>query len=210
MARPLILASSSPYRRALLEQLQISFECASPHINEAGLPGELPRALAGRLAKEKAQAMAEDYPNALIIGSDQVAECNGQALGKPGNHTRAVDQLRACSGQQVHFYTGISVLDSASGEQRTEIELFTVYFRQLSEAQINYYLEQEKPFDCAGSFKVEGLGIALFEKMEGNDFNSLIGLPLIRLVKLLNDFGLDPLTTPLQATSGGQRNNSEK
>ncbi|WP_193164369.1 Maf family protein [Microbulbifer hainanensis] len=210
MARPLILASSSPYRRDLLEQLQIPFECASPHINEEAFLGEQPSALAGRLAREKAQALAGTFPDALIIGSDQVAECDGQALGKPGNHTRAATQLQACSGRQVNFYTGLSVLDSASGKQRTEIERFTVHFRQLSEAQINYYLEQEKPFDCAGSFKVEGLGIALFEKMEGNDFNSLIGLPLIRLVDLLRAFGLDPLTTTPQATSGGQRNNSEK
>ncbi|SDZ82794.1 Maf family protein [Microbulbifer marinus] len=193
MARSLILASSSPYRSALLKQLQLPFDCASPHINEEALPGEQPAALARRLAKEKALAVAPAFPDALIIGSDQVAECAGRALGKPGGRERAIAQLESCSGRKVHFHTGISVLDAANGEQRTAVETFTVHFRELSPQQIRSYIERETPYDCAGSFKVEGLGIALFEKMEGSDMNSLIGLPLIRLVDLLQEFGVDPL-----------------
>ncbi|SHE65464.1 Maf-like protein [Microbulbifer donghaiensis] len=195
MARPLILASSSPYRRNLLQQLRIPFDSAAPHIKEEALPGEQPRALARRLAQEKALALAADFPDALIIGSDQVAECEGRALGKPGSRERAITQLESCNGKRVHFHTGISVLDTASGHQRTEVETFTVYFRNLTEDQIRRYVELEAPYDCAGSFKVEGLGIALFEKMEGSDMNSLVGLPLIRLVDLLQEFGINPLVT---------------
>ena len=193
MPRPLILASSSPYRRALLERLRLPFECAAPHTNEEALPGEQPSELARRLAEQKARALANEHPRALIIGSDQVAECNGRTLGKPGDHERAAAQLRFCSGRPVRFHTGISLLDAASGNQRTEVELFTVHFRQLSDGQIRRYVELEKPFDCAGSFKAEDLGIVLFEKMEGSDFSSVIGLPLIRLVDLLLEFGIDPL-----------------
>ncbi|WP_346836459.1 Maf family nucleotide pyrophosphatase [Microbulbifer sp. SAOS-129_SWC] len=193
MPRNLILASSSPYRRALLEQLQLPFSCASPHINEEALAGETPPGTAQRLAAAKAQALADRFPDALIIGSDQVAECEGHALGKPGGFDRALTQLQACSGHRVNFYTGVSVLDTASGEQRTELEIFSVHFRQLGEAEIRAYVEREKPYDCAGSFKVEGLGIALFEKMEGSDVNALIGLPLIRTLELLRAFGVDPL-----------------
>lgn len=198
MPRTLILASSSPYRRALLEQLRLPFECASPHIDEEAMAGEQPPELARRLAQEKARALADRYPNALIIGSDQVAECNGRELGKPGDRERAIAQLRSCSGQAAHFYTGISLLDTSSGKQRTEVVAFAVHFRRLSDEQIRRYVELEKPYDCAGSFKVEGLGIALFEKMEGSDFNSLIGLPLIRLIDLLGEFGIDLLTPPEQ------------
>ncbi|MFC6979499.1 Maf family protein [Microbulbifer taiwanensis] len=190
---PLDSSFQLPYRRALLEQLRIPFECESPHIDEEALPGETPRQLALRLARQKACALALRHPDALIIGSDQVAECDGQALGKPGSCERAMAQLRACRGRQVHFHTGISLLDAASGIQRTEAETFSVHFRQLSESQIQRYVELELPLDCAGSFKVEGLGIALFEKMEGSDMNSLIGLPLIRLVTMLQEFGIDPL-----------------
>jgi septum formation protein len=193
MPRSLILASSSPYRRHLLEQLGLPFECAAPHIKEEALPDEGPEALARRLAAEKATALSAQFPGALIIGSDQVAELDNRPQGKPGNLENAIRQLRACSGRQVSFHTGISVLDTASGRQHTEVEKFTVLFRKLSEQQILNYLEREQPFDCAGSFKVEGLGIALFEKMEGSDYNSLIGLPLIRLVTLLTEFGLNPL-----------------
>jgi len=196
MPRPLILASSSPYRRALLEQLQLRFDCASPHIDEAVLPGEAPQATAQRLASEKTQALAARFPNSLIIGSDQVAECGGLALGKPGNFQRALAQLQTCSGKRVNFYTGVSILDSGSGTQFTELETFSVHFRNLSEAEIRSYLERETPFDCAGSFKVEGLGVALFEKMEGSDYNSLIGLPLIRTIDLLRKFAVNPLSPP--------------
>ncbi|KUJ84686.1 septum formation inhibitor Maf [Microbulbifer flavimaris] len=195
MPRSMILASSSPYRRQLLEQLGLPFQCAAPHIKEEALPGEGAEALARRLAAEKATALGARFPDALIIGSDQVAELDGRPQGKPGNLENAIRQLQACSGRKVNFHTGISVLDTTSGRQHTEVEKFTVYFRDLPEQQILNYLEREQPFDCAGSFKVEGLGIALFEKMEGSDYNSLIGLPLIRLVTLLTEFGLNPLDT---------------
>ena len=193
MAHPLILASSSPYRRALLQQLQLSFTSDSPHINEERLPREQPGDLAQRLAAEKARALGPRYRDSLIIGSDQVAECGELVLGKPGTRENAIRQLAHCSGRQVNFHTGVSVLDTASGEQVTEVEVFTVTFRSLDDTQIQHYIDTDKPFDCAGSFKAEGLGIALFEKMEGSDFNSLIGLPLIRLINLLKMFGLDPL-----------------
>ncbi|AMX02491.1 Maf family protein [Microbulbifer thermotolerans] len=193
MARPLILASSSTYRRGLLEKLQLPFTCHTPHINEEALPGEAAQALAQRLAEEKAHAIANSHPEALIIGSDQAAECRGRILGKPGTRERAQEQLQFCSGHPVHFYTGICLLDAHSGKQRSAVEIFTVYFRQLDESQIRRYVELEKPLNCAGSFKAEGLGIALFEKMEGSDINSLIGLPLIRLIDFLREFGVDPL-----------------
>ncbi|SDK15536.1 Maf family protein [Microbulbifer yueqingensis] len=193
MAHPLILASSSQYRRALLNQLGLTFESASPHINEAALEGEPARDLAARLARQKALALAERFPQGIIIGSDQVAECGGRTLGKPGSPERAVEQLMACSGKRVHFHTGVSVLDATSGRQLAEVEQFDVVFRSLREDQIRYYVEQENPVDCAGSFKVEGLGIALFEKMEGTDYNSLIGLPLIRLISMLRQFDIDVL-----------------
>ena len=193
MLRPLILASSSPYRRALLQQLQLSFISDSPHINEERHPGERPADLAQRLAAEKARALGPRHRSSLIIGSDQVAECGDSILGKPGTRENAIRQLLECSGRQVNFHTGISVLDTSSGEQITEVEVFTVTFRSLDETEIHYYVDTDRPFDCAGSFKAEGLGIALFEKMEGSDFNSLVGLPLIRLINLLKQFGLDPL-----------------
>jgi septum formation protein len=208
--RPLILASSSPYRRALLQQLRLPFQCAFPHIDEEALPGESPAELALRLAAEKALALRNDFPEALIIGSDQVAECGGRTLGKPGSHAKALEQLQFCQGRRVSFHTAISLLDTASGKQETQLDIFSVYFRALSEAQINRYLQLEKPYDCAGSFKVEGLGITLFEKMEGSDYNSLIGLPLIRLISLLKEFGLDPLSETNQGTNGGHSSNSEK
>ena len=208
--RLLILASSSRYRRALLEQLGLSFECTSPHIDEEATPGERPPELAQRLAIAKAQALRDSYPTGLIIGSDQVAECEGHILGKPGTIEKAVRQLQSCAGHKVRFYTAVSLLDSASGRQRTEVETFTVYFRQLSREQIQHYVQLEKPLDCAGSFKVEGLGISLFEKMEGSDFNSLIGLPLIRTLNLLREFGIDPLNPANQGTSGGHSSSSEK
>ncbi|WP_237065112.1 Maf family protein [Microbulbifer guangxiensis] len=196
MPRSLILASSSPYRRQLLGQLGLPFESVSPHINEAALPGETPATLAARLAAEKARALAGTFRDALIIGSDQVADLEGKPLGKPGNREAAVAQLRESSGRRVIFHTGISVLDTGSGILRNEVDRFAVYFRKLSERQIVNYVDREQPFDCAGSFKVEGLGIALFEKMEGSDHNSLIGLPLIRLVDLLQTFGVFPLGEP--------------
>ncbi|MCQ3830383.1 septum formation inhibitor Maf [Microbulbifer elongatus] len=191
--RRLILASSSPYRRQLLEKLRIPFECQAPRIDEQPLPGEPASELASRLATEKALALANDHPDALIIGSDQVAECNGTLLGKPGNTENAIDQLSRSAGQTVNFHTGLCLADARDGSHHTLCELFSVRFRPLSASEIRRYVELEKPLDCAGSFKSEGLGIALFEKMEGSDPNSLVGLPLIRLIDLLKQYDISPL-----------------
>ncbi|MBN8431476.1 septum formation inhibitor Maf [Microbulbifer salipaludis] len=191
--RQLILASSSPYRRSILEKLQLPFESASPHINEEALPGESAPDLASRLATEKARALCAQYPDAIIIGSDQVAECRGKQLGKPGSQENAIEQLLFCAGQTVTFHTGLCVMDSGAGTHTTICEPFRVHFRPLDAAAASRYVELDQPLDCAGSFKAEGLGIALFEKMEGNDHNTLIGLPLIRLIELLKPLGLDPL-----------------
>lgn len=191
--RRLILGSSSPYRRSILEKLQLPFETASPHINEEALPGEAAAALASRLAREKASALCEQFPNAIIIGSDQVAECGGQQLGKPGTAEKAAAQLEMCAGQPVSFHTGLCVIDSNTGRHTTTCETFRVHFRKLEHREIERYIALDQPLDCAGSFKAEGLGIALFEKMEGNDINTLIGLPLIRLIKILKQYDIDPL-----------------
>jgi MAF protein len=187
---PIILASSSTYRRQLLEKLGLPFESASPDIDEIPLPGEAPRALAERLAGAKAAALSARYPRHLIIGSDQVA-CRGNTiLGKPGNFDTAQQQLRACNGQRVEFLTGLCLLNSSTDKSESRVESFSVVFRHLSDQQIANYLRKEQPFDCAGSFKVEGLGIALFERLEGNDPNALIGLPLINLVQMLEKAGV--------------------
>lgn len=191
--RTLVLASSSSYRKSLLERLHIPFECRAPHINEEAHPGEGAIELASRLAREKATALKSSCPSALIIGSDQVAECAGRMLGKPGSIEAAEEQLGFCSGKRVNFHTGISLLDASSGKQLTHCETYSVHFRPLTASQISRYISLEKPLDCAGSFKAEGLGITLFEKMEGSDPNSLIGLPLIRLVTMLAEFGISPL-----------------
>lgn len=194
--RQLILASSSPYRRALLQKLGLPFESAAPYIKEEAFAGEQAGELASRLATEKALALAGQFPDALIIGSDQVAECQGRLLGKPGNTENAIAQLQLCSGQTVSFHTGLCLADAKSGNHSTICEIFTVHFRNLSKGEIRRYVELDQPLDCAGSFKAEGLGIALFEKMEGRDPNSLVGLPLIRLVDLLKQYQLDPLSQP--------------
>ena len=185
-----VLASSSPYRRRLLEQLGLDFEWSSPAIDETAAPDETPASLVKRLAEAKARALAGRYPQHWIIGSDQVACLDGRILGKPGDLDNARRQLRACRGRSVQFMTGLCLLDSRSGSAETVAEPFTVHFRTLDEAQIDRYLEREQPFDCAGSFKMEGLGIALFERLEGDDPNALIGLPLIRLVTLLQRAGI--------------------
>lgn len=187
---PLVLASSSPFRKALLERLQLPFTAEAPNIDETPLIDEPPTQLVQRLAIAKAQALAERYPNHLIIGSDQVALCTGQIFGKPGDTETAVQQLLHCSGRAVTFYTGLTVLNSASGESYTATDPFSVYFRDLNEAQIRRYVEFEQPLNCAGSFKSEGYGITLFRRMKGDDPNSLVGLPLIRLVELLGRHGL--------------------
>lgn len=188
---PIVLASSSAYRRRLLEQLGLAFEWASPDIDETSLPAESVDALVKRLASGKAYALATRYPRHWIIGSDQAAILDGRLLGKPGDLNNARHQLRACSGQRVEFFTGLCLLNSENGKSETIVEPFAVVFRNLSEDQIDRYLKREQPFDCAGSFKVEGLGIALFERLEGNDPNALIGLPLIQLVTLLKRAGID-------------------
>lgn len=183
--RPLVLASSSPYRRELLQRLRLPFACASPDIDESPLPGESAEQLVRRLAEAKARALTERFPQHLIIGSDQVATQGTAILGKPHTEERAFEQLKAASAASVSFLTGLALLDSASGHCRIDCIPFTVHFRELDDARIRRYLEAEKPFDCAGSFKAEGLGVSLFSATEGTDATSLIGLPLIRLVDML-------------------------
>ncbi|OWP52100.1 Maf family protein [Pseudomonas nitroreducens] len=182
---PLILASSSPYRRELLQRLRLPFECASPDIDESPLPGESADQLVRRLAQSKARALTQQYPAHLIIGSDQAAVNGSRILGKPGDIERATEQLKDASGKSVSFLTGLCLLNSQSGEAQIDCVPFTVHFRTLDEARIRRYLEAEQPFDCAGSFKAEGLGVSLFRATEGEDATSLIGLPLIRLVDML-------------------------
>ncbi len=186
----LVLASSSPYRRQLLEKLGLPFETISPEIDESAQPGEHPEALVARLAEHKARAAASHYPDALIIGSDQVAVLDGTIVGKPGSHANAVRQLQAASGKKIIFHTGVCLLNSRTGKTQTEAVPYTVVFRRLGRQQIENYLRKEQPYNCAGSFKSEGLGIALFERFEGEDPNTLIGLPLIRLVDMLEREGM--------------------
>jgi septum formation protein len=192
----LILASSSPYRKMLLQRLDISFSCYSPNIDESPYPDELPKALAQRLALQKAQVAADKFPGAIAIGSDQVAELNGKPLGKPGNHQRAQQQLQAQSGQTLHFHSGLAVVQRLPDGNRKQLHLVdttNVCFRPLNDAQIERYLQLEQPYDCAGSFKAEGLGISLFSHIDGSDPSSLIGLPLICLCTALQDFGVEVL-----------------
>jgi MAF protein len=187
----LVLGSASPFRRQLLERIGIAFESASPDIDESRLPGESPDDLVLRLAQEKARAVADAHPHALIIGSDQVACIDGRILGKPGTHDRARSQLLEVSGKRVSFYTGLCLLNTDSGHCQSVCEPFHVHFRRLQPAQIERYLRREKPYNCAGSFKSEGLGIALFDRMEGDDPNALIGLPLIQLISMLAAEGIE-------------------
>jgi MAF protein len=190
MMKKLILASSSAYRRALLDKLGLPYECISPDIDESVRDGESPETLARRLSLEKAQAIARHNSDALIIGSDQVAVLDGALIGKPLNHDRARDQLLRASGRCVRFVTGLCLLDSDSQQSQVEAIDFRVHFRRLSADQVERYLKREQPYQCAGSFKAEGLGIALFERLEGDDPNSLIGLPLIRLIRMLENAGV--------------------
>ena len=189
----LILASTSPFRREILQKLHIDFESCSPEVDEQRLGDEPPKALVARLAQAKAEAVAKQYPNALIIGSDQVAVNGEEILGKPGTHERAIEQLMATSGKKVTFLTGLALHNSATGETQVKVVPFYVHFRNLSKQQIENYLNVEKPYNCAGSFKSEGFGIALFSKLEGDDPNALIGLPLIELVQMLEREGLYPI-----------------
>lgn len=184
---PLILASTSPYRRQLLERLGLDFRCISPDVDEQPEDGETPRRLASRLAKAKASAVAALHPGSWVLGSDQVAELDGKPLGKPGNHERACAQLTAMSGKSVHFHTAICLTD---GQQYLEaIDLTGVRFRTLDTDSIERYLRAEQPLDCAGSFKCEGLGISLFEAIDNQDPSALIGLPLIATCNLLRQAG---------------------
>ena len=190
---PVGLASSSPYRRQLLAQLLPQFDCQNPAIDEAPQGGESAEQLVTRLAQSKAAEVAKSRPNCLIIGSDQVALLDRDILTKPGNFDNAYQQLAACSGHEVLFLTGLCVLNSHNGQYQTTVEPCRVKFRKLTDADIRHYLMIEQPFDCAGSFKAEGLGISLFEYIRSDDPNSLIGLPLIKLNQLLAKFGFNCL-----------------
>ncbi len=187
MDKQLVLASSSPFRRELLKKLGLAFICDSADIDETAQSNEPPQQLVARLAQEKASAVAVRHPNALIIASDQCAVLDGNILGKPGQHQTAVLQLQAASGKQVDFFTSLVLLNSSTGKLQIEVSPFSVYFRTLSSKEIDGYLNKEQPYNCAGSFKSEGLGITLFERLEGDDPNTLIGLPLIRLTAMLGN-----------------------
>jgi septum formation protein len=189
----LVLASTSPYRRALLERLGISFLVARPEVTEEHRAGEAPEAMAKRLAEAKALAVASRFSDTLVIGSDQVAVCDGEILGKPLTHDNAVRQLRLLSGRQAVFHTAVCVHSTGNGRSRARVVPCRVTFRKLSDETIESYLAKEQPYDCAGSAKSEGLGIALIEKMESVDPSALIGLPLIALVDLLREQGFDVL-----------------
>lgn len=186
----LILASSSPYRRELLERLKIPFEVMPPELDETPLAGETPHKLTERLAIAKARKIAETERDALVIGSDQVAVHNGAVVGKPHGHDRAVEQLRAVSGRTVVLYTGLALVNSNTGRTQCEVIPYRVTFRTLTDELIESYLRKEQPYACTGSVRSEGLGIALLEKFEGDDPNTLIGLPLIRLVRMLENEGV--------------------
>ncbi len=191
--RRLILGSSSRYRRELLERLRLPFDVFAPDLDESPLPAESPLQLATRLAMAKAQAIAKQFPQAIVIGSDQVADLHGQAIGKPGNHQRAIEQLTAMSGQEVVFHTAVAVVCAETGFSADALAPVRVKFRSLNPAEIENYLRAEQPYDCAGSAKSEGLGITLLSAIQSDDPTALIGLPLIRTTQLLRLAGLDPL-----------------
>ncbi len=186
----IVLASTSPFRKAILEKLGLPFDTRSPQTDEIQFEDESPQQLVERLAGAKAKAVAGTCGNALIIGSDQVAVIDGEILGKPGTHKKAVKQLQQASGQTVRFFTGLCLLNAATGNYQLDVVPFDVVFRKLTDAQIENYLQKEKPYNCAGSFKSEALGICLFEKLQGDDPNTLMGLPLIRLVRMLEQEGV--------------------
>lgn len=188
--RRLVLGSTSRYRRELLQRLGLPFDVASPEVDEIPLAGETPAALATRLALAKARAVAQRHPEAVVIGSDQVADLNGEPLGKPGTHERAVAQLRRMSGQTVVFQTALAVRCEATGFESVDLAAVRVVFRTLGDAEIERYLRAEEPYDCAGSAKSEGLGIALLERIDSDDPTALVGLPLIRTCRLLREAGL--------------------
>lgn len=191
--RRLILGSTSPYRRELLQRLQIAFSVVSPEVDESPLAGEPPAALARRLALAKARAVAANFPDAVVIGSDQVADLNGHPLGKPGNHSNAVAQLRQMRGQSVVFQTAVTVVCLQSGFEQTDLAAVKVRFRALTDDEIENYLQAEQPYDCAGSAKSEGLGISLLDAIENDDPTALVGLPLIRTCRMLRAAGISLL-----------------
>ena len=191
--RPLVLASTSRYRRELLERLGLAFRCEPPAVDETPRAAEAPAALALRLALEKAREVAQRFPDAVVIGSDQVADLGGEALGKPGTHERAVAQLRRMRGKTVVFQTAVAVVCESSGFEQAELAQVRATFRSLTDAQIESYLRIEKPYDCAGSAKSEGLGIALLDRIDNDDPTALIGLPLIRTCQLLRAAGVNML-----------------
>ena len=195
--KKLVLGSTSPFRKILLEKLQLPFECDKPDIDESPRHNEAPIALVKRLAIEKSKAVSVRHNNALVIGSDQVAVCDGCIIGKPHTYENAIKQLTQFSGKSITFYTGLCVYCTETKVERAIVEPFTVHFKVLSQDTITSYLTREQPYNCAGSFKSEGLGICLFKRLEGDDPNTLVGLPLIRLVDLLKQQGVDVLATKL-------------
>lgn len=190
MSRTVVLGSTSKYRAELLRRLQLPFEQAAPDVDETPQPGEAPEALARRLALAKARDVAQRFPQAVVIGSDQVADLGGTPLGKPGNHERAAQQLRAMRGQTVVFQTALAVVCMETGFEQADLAAVKVVFRDLSDDDIEHYLRAEQPYDCAGSAKSEGLGIALLERIDNDDPTALVGLPLIRTCRLLRAAGV--------------------
>jgi len=193
--RKLILGSTSPYRRELLARLRIPFEVAAPDVDESAWAGETPQQLACRLAMAKARAVSAQFPACVVIGSDQVAELDGQALGKPGNHARAVAQLQQMRGKTVIFQTAVAVVCLETGFAQMDLAQVKVNFRQLSDAEIEAYLRAETPYDCAGSAKSEGLGIALLDSIDNDDPTALVGLPMIRTCRMIQAAGIKVLGT---------------
>jgi septum formation protein len=191
--RKLVLGSNSPYRREMLARLRLPFQVAASAVDETPLPAETPRQLACRLAMAKARAVAARFPDCVVIGSDQVADLDGRALGKPGSHARATAQLRQMRGKTVIFQTAVAVVCNNSGFAQLDLAMVKVKFRELSDAEIEAYLQAETPYDCAGSAKSEGLGIALLESIDNDDPTALVGLPLIRTCRMLRAAGLKVL-----------------
>ena len=189
----LVLASSSPYRVKMLAQLQLPFDTCSPGIDESARPGEAVEEYVLRLAGEKARSVADRYPDSLVIGSDQACTLNGLILGKPVDADAARKHLKLCSGTWVEFHTGLALLNTGTGKQHTTVERYKVKFRVLSDAEIRGYIQLDNPLDCAGCFRVESAGIALFERLEGRDYHTLLGLPMIALTDMLREEGLNPL-----------------
>ena len=190
MTMKLILASTSPFRKEILNKLGVTFDTLSPDVDETAFDNETPQQLVERLSIAKAKAVAANNPSALVIGSDQVSVIDGEIIGKPHTHENAIKQLKNASGRTVTFYTGLCLYNSSTNQYQSDVVPFNVVFRELTDSQIDSYLKKETPYNCAGSFKSEALGIVLFEKLEGDDPNTLMGLPLIRLVKMLENEGV--------------------